>query len=65
MSQEGHTKDLECILGDSRILAEQLLWSVIPRCVASVVMLLGRKMRPNENSTAAATQWVGSAALCK
>ena len=34
MSQEGHMKDLECILGDSRILAEQLLWSVIPRCAA-------------------------------
>ena len=32
MIQEGHMKDFECILGDSEILAEQLLWSLSPVC---------------------------------
>ena len=32
MIQEGHMKDFKCILGDSEILAEQLLWSLSPVC---------------------------------
>ena len=40
MIQEGHMKDFECILGDSEILAEQLIWYLSPVCVAAVFCLL-------------------------
>ena len=33
MIHEGHIKDLECILGDSKFLAKPLFWYLIPRCV--------------------------------
>ena len=44
MFQEGHMKDLECILGDSRILAEQLLRSLIPRCGDDVIATVARSL---------------------